>query len=178
MATRHLLLLAHIGYLLILGIVVVSTTAETTEHTLEAGDVESDGKSAVCQNNPNETTSKINAIDQAFGRSEVTDFVILIDRTNSISPKAFENTKETITALMKYLSRRHLVRLHDDYTRLTVVSFGAQSTVEFDGIRGDSGPVHACNFHDKLARIELGTTGRDDDMNSMNHALKVCINDY
>ena len=156
----------------------MKTTAQPTEHTLMDEDVNSDGKPAVCQNNPSETSSKINAIDEAFGRSEVTDFVILIDRTKSIFLKAFNNTKETITALMDYLSRRRLVRLHEDYTRVTVVSFGAQSTVEFDGIRRDSGPVHACNFHEKLARVELGTKGREDNMNSMNYALKVCINDY
>ena len=167
--------MARIGCILVLCLTAVYTTADTTEHALTKDDTKRDSQSPVCQNNPSETNAKMNAIDEAFSRSKTADFVILIDRSESITSKAFENTKETIRTLMNYLMLGRLLYLHKDYTRLAVLSFGVQTTVEFDGISDDSGTVHACNFADKLSRLELGTSGRHG--TNLEAALNVCT-DY
>ena len=168
--------LTHVGYVLVLFHLAVSTTTETqistTTETTETDKPRR--KSAVCQFDPSKTSAKMSALDAAFGRSERTDVVFLVDRSQSISPESFDTMKETIKTLMDYLMLRRLLYLHKDYTRVAVLSFGVQSMVEFDGISSDSGTVHACNFDDKLGNIELGTSGRFG--TKLDSALTVCNN--
>ena len=125
----------------------------------------------VCADGTSTADDNIPAIDSAFRRSNVTDVIFLTDRSESMSEASFEIAKNSITTIMEYLMLRRLVYLHPDYTRVSVVSFGEKSMVEFDGI--NSAPVHACNFDDKLASIHLGTAGRDD--TDMSTALGVGI---
>ena len=113
-----------------------------------------------CAAGTSHAAANIQAVDRAFARSNVTDVVFLVDRSYGISEASFESIKTSITMLMDYLMLRRLVYIHPDYTRVSVVSFGEQSMVEFDGISIKS--VHACNFDDKLASINLGTAGRFD----------------
>ena len=125
-----------------------------------AGRMMVDGYTA-CEDGTTDADSKMRAINEAFGRSNVTDIVFLLDRSKSISERAFDNTKETIRTLMDYLMLRRVIYLHKDYARVAVVSFGVQGMVEFDGISSESNTVHACNFDDLVARITPGTQGRN-----------------
>ena len=150
--------------------------------TLAAGDkfgctpVENDGTSAnytKCLGGTRHAVSKMQAIDTAFGRSNITDVVFLVDRSTSISPEDFDIAINTVKTLMEYLMLRRLIYLHPDYTRVSVASFGEQSMVEFDGINSSPNVVQACNVKDKLDHIELGTKGRE--ATNMASALDVKI---
>ncbi|KAI0220795.1 hypothetical protein LSAT2_027734 [Lamellibrachia satsuma] len=122
-------------------------------------EVETATNKVVCKAETSNADYKIKAIDAAFGQSDITDIVFLVDRSNSINDQELTTIKETIRTLMDYLMLRRLLYLHKDYTRVAVLSFGVQTMVEFDGISSDSGTVHACNFDDKLGNIELETNG-------------------
>ena len=135
--------------------------------------VETATNNVVCKDGTSNADYKIKAIDAAFGQSNFTDVIFLVDRSKSIYVEGFKNTKETIRTLMDYLMLRRLLYLHKDYTRVAVVSFGVQSMVEFDGISSDSGTANACNFDDKLSNIGLGKTGRN--ITNIDAALKVCM---
>ena len=153
----------------LLCVLAVCTTAAATNFVCVK--VPSNGTVPVCADGTSTADVNIGAIDSAFRRSNVTDLIFLMDRSESMSEPTFEIGKNSITTLMEYLMLRRLVYLHPDYTRVSVVSFGEMSMVEFDGIR--SAPVHACNFDHKLASIHMGTTGRSD--TNMSAALDVGI---
>ena len=136
-------------------------------------EVETATDNVVCKDGTSNADYKIKAIDAAFGQSNITDVVFLVDRSNSINDQELTTMKEAIRTLMDYLMLRRLLYLHKDYTRVAVLSFGVQSMVEFDGISSASGTVHACNFDDKLGNIELGTKGRN--ATNIDAALKVCV---
>ena len=125
-----------------------------------------------CADGTTHADANTRAVDRAFARSNVTDVVFLVDRSKGMSEGNFETMKNSIATLMDYLMLRRLVYLHPDYTRVSVVSFGQQSMVEFDGITSNLAPVHACNFDDKLAGINLGTAGRFG--TNLASALSVC----
>ena len=125
-----------------------------------------------CAAGTSHAAANIRAVNSAFARSNVTNVVFLVDRSKGMSEWSFETTKNSIKTLMDYLILRRLVYLHPDYTRVSVVSFGKQSMVEFDGISSNLAPVHACNFDDKLASINLGTAGRFG--TNLASALSVC----
>ena len=129
-------------------------------------------KYKACPDGTSNADSKMTAIDTAFGRSNSTDVVFLLDRSRGIYREALDNTKKAIRTLMDYLMLRRLLYLHKDYTRVAVVSFGVQSMVEFDGISSDSDTVHACNFDDKLGNIG---DAANETLDNTEAALKVCI---
>ena len=114
-----------------------------------------------CLGGTRNAVSKMQAIDTAFGRSNVTDVVFLVDRSKSIKSENFDIAKNTIKTLMAYLMLRRLIYFHPDYTRVSVASFGEQSMVEFDGINSSPNVAQACNVNDKLDHIELGTEDRN-----------------
>ena len=144
----------------VLYILGVCTIASATNFVCT--DIPDDGTTGYtkCADGTSNADANTRAVDRAFARSNITDVVFLVDRSNGMSEASFATTKTSIATLMDYLMLRRLVYLHPDYTRVSVVSFGQQRMVEFDGITSNLAPVHACNFDDKLASINLGTTGR------------------
>ena len=135
--------------------------------------VETATDNVVCKDGTSNADYKIKAIDAAFGQSNITDVVFLVDRSESINKQEFQTMKDTIRTLMDYLMLSRLLYLHKHYTRVAVVSIGVESMVEFDGISNDTGTAHACNFDDKLVNIELGSKGRT--ATNIDAALKVCV---
>ena len=138
---------------------------------MRVDDPRASGNYTPCLDGTRNAVSKMQAIDTAFGRSNVTDVVFLMDRSKSISSTEFDIAKNTVKTLMDYLMLRRLVYLHPDYTRVSVASFGEQSMVEFDGINTSPSVVQACNVNDKLDNIKHGTKGAT----NMNSALEVRI---
>ena len=150
--------------------------------TVAAGDkfactkLENDGTSrnyTKCPDGTRNAVFKMQAIDTAFGRSNITDVIFLVDRSLSITITDFDIAKNTIKTLMDYLMLRRLVYFHPDYTRVAVASFGLESMVEFDGINSSPSVVQACNVKDRLDDIKLGTKGRN--TTNLNSALDVSI---
>ena len=131
-----------------------TTDGETSTQTLPTGAEAGSSQSPVCQLDPRDAGAKLTAIDDAFGQSEVTDVVLLIEKSESITPKTFATTKDTTTTLMDYLVYFRRLHLHEDYMRVAVVSFGVRGVIEFDGISSNSDTVHACNVNDKLLDLK------------------------
>ena len=151
-----------------------TTDGETSTDTPPPGAGAGSSPSPVCQLDPRDAGPKLRSLDDAFGQSEVTDVVLLIEKSGSITDKTFATTKDTTTTLMDYLVDARRLYLHEDYTRVAVVSFGVSGLVEFNGISNDSDTVHACNVNDKLRDLE----GPTEEATNLEAALTVSATSY
>ena len=80
------------------------------------------------------------------------DLVFIIDRSASIQESGWNRMVENIRFLISYLASP----VHPDYTRVAVLSYGKQTTKQFDGISLPTRAHDHCSFD-----ILLDTIGYD-----------------
>ena len=105
------------------GEVDVSTTSSTTD-TLQCTDGISDSGRQLMQN-----------VDAVFRKDTHNhlDLAIIIDRSKSITIEGFQYTVKVMQDLLDYVIRKNFLYIHPEFDRVSIYSFGTQSTAELNG---------------------------------------------